>query len=78
MTFDNGLAAPTKVNGKNVIPRIAHVATSDEDGKVILGCQDSMNVMVFGITSGGNITTDLVELYAKNHAGVPVKSLAGT
>lgn len=76
VTFDNGLAAPKQVNGRNVIPRIAHVVTSDAAGKVALGCQDSMNVMVFGVSSGGNVTTDLVELYAKNHAGVPVSGLA--
>ena len=75
VTFDNGLAAPKQVNGRNVIPRIAHVVTSDAAGKVTLGCQDSMNVMVFGVSGGGNVTTDLVELYAKNHAGVPVSSL---
>lgn len=76
VTFDNGLAAPKQVNGRNVIPRIAHVVTSDAAGKVALGCQDSMNVMVFGVSNGGNVTTDLVELYAKNHAGVPVSGLA--
>lgn len=76
VTFDNGLAAPKQVNGRNVIPRIAHVVTSDATGKVALGCQDSMNVMVFGVSSGGNVTTDLVELYAKNHEGVPVSGLA--
>lgn len=69
VTFDNGLVT----NG--VIPRLVTVATADTNGKITLSCQSSVNVMVFSVI-GEDVNKDLVELYAKNHAGVSVKSLA--
>lgn len=72
VTFDNGLALPK--DGK--IPRTAHVVTAGADGKTTLSCQNSMNVIVFGLSKpDGDISKDLVELYSDNHAGVPVSSL---
>lgn len=71
VTFDNGLVT----NG--VIPRLVTVATADATGKITLSCQSSVNVMVFRVI-GEDVNTDLVELYAKKHAGVPVTSLVNS